>query len=232
MKAGLLRAVPPLAWSAFLAWLWLSGGVARYVGARTSWVVVFGAVALGLVGLSQLLGAFRSRTGRRLRPGEALGALVLLLPVLVVLAAPHAELGAYAASKRTASAPAPSKKVFPPPKSKLTFSDLHYASQFVDQSRSFGAVPGTHVDISGFVTHPSTGARGTFAVTRFYIFCCIADAEAFSAQIDATKLAPSDYPNDQWLHIVGVTALHGRKLIVVASRIGRVPKPSKPYLTP
>jgi len=229
----LVHALPLLAWSGFLAWLWLSGSVVRYVGPRTSWVVPFGAVVLGLVGLAQLFALCRRRhPDGRLRRSEALGALVLVLPVIAVLAAPTAELGAYAARKKAPLPPARSASGRSAPiKHTLTMSDLQYATQYDDNARSVGAVAGTHVDIAGFVTHPNGGPTGTFAVTRFFIWCCIADAKAYSAQIDARDLRRSSYPDNTWLRVVGTTAQRGRRLIVEATAVTQIPRPRSPYLT-
>jgi uncharacterized repeat protein (TIGR03943 family) len=229
----LVQALPPIAWSGFLAWLWLSGSVVRYVGARTSWVVPFGAVVLGLVGLAQLL---RLRGHRQvaggLRRSDLFGALVLVLPILAVLAAPTAELGAYAARQKAPLPPTQSTaRRAVPVKHELSMSDLHYATQYDDTASTVGAVPGTRVDIAGFVTHPSSGRPGTFAVTRFVIWCCIADAKAYSAQVDAKGLRRFAYRDNVWVRVIGTTAQRGRRLIVRASTVTRIPRPRSPYLT-
>jgi uncharacterized repeat protein (TIGR03943 family) len=218
---ALVRSAPLAAWSAFLSHLWLSGDVVRYVGARTAWIVPVGAVALAAVAVAELSGR------RPLLRSDLTGAAVLTLPLLAVALTPDAELGAWAAKRRAPHPPpAAAGRPSPPVKHHLSIKDLHYATQYDDTARSLGVVAGTRVDVTGFVTHPARRPAGTFAVTRFVIWCCLADAEAFSAEVDGGR----DYPDDTWLHVTGRTARHGRRMVVAATRVVRVPRPSSPYL--
>lgn len=229
MRGDLVRPLALLAWSGFLFHLWFSGEHVRYVGVRTWWVVPFGAIALGLAGVAALV-SWRKREA----PGFTLvGAAILIFPVAVaVVAAPHA-LGSYAASRKAPPPLAPhAQQNVPVKRSGLTMKDLQYATQYDDNARAFGVVPGTKAEALGFVTHPKGEPPSTFALTRFYIWCCVADAEPFSAQIDATALPRSDYPDDTWLRVDGVTRQRGRRIVLVARTIESVDRPKNPYLYP
>jgi putative membrane protein len=114
---------------------------------------------------------------------------------------------------------------------KPTITGLHYATQYDDTAWGMGIKAGMDVDVSGFVTHPRGSRAGTFAVTRFVISCCVADARAYSAQLDARKLQPSSYADNTWLRVVGRTVTRGHRLLVLPSRIERIPAPKSPYLS-
>lgn len=230
MRGDLVRPLALLAWSGFLFHLWLSGEHVRYVGSKTWWVVPFGAIALGLVGVASLL-SWRKRAAPRFTVG---GAGILIFPVAVAVLAAPPVLGAYAASRK---APPPlvrraQQQTVPVKRTGLTMKDLQYATQYDDNARAFGVVPGTKAEALGFVTHPKGTPPRTFAVTRFYIWCCTADAEPFSAQIDATKLPLADYRDDTWLRVEGVTRQRGRRIVLVARAVQTVDRPKNPYLYP
>ena len=59
----ILRLSTLLVWSGFLTWLMVSGEVYRYIGARTRWVVVFGALILALAALAQAWAILLTRAG-------------------------------------------------------------------------------------------------------------------------------------------------------------------------
>jgi hypothetical protein len=71
-----LRGVGLLAWAVFFDYLWLSGRSADYVGPRTTWVVVFGAITLTAASLLYLSGALTRANSERPSARE-LGLLVI-----------------------------------------------------------------------------------------------------------------------------------------------------------
>jgi uncharacterized repeat protein (TIGR03943 family) len=222
--AGPLQVLVALTWSAFLFRLWWSGDLVRYVGSLTAWVVPAGAVIFALVAIAS---AVRIRDAR---PGSWSAPLLLMAPLAFVALAPSAELGAYAAAKKLAPAPpVASAKPAPLKKGPLGVYDLHYVTQVDDAAAAMGIAPGMRVDVTGFVSHPKGNAHGTFAITRFVILCCIADAEAYQAQVDASGLARSDYEDDTWLRVQGTVAVSGKRLVVRASRVEEVQQPRDPY---
>ena len=232
MRLGLslLQTAALLAWSGFLLHLWLSGDLTRYVGARTEWVVPFGAVALGLAAFGSLVSIRRSHGRPSL--AQALAPAIVLIPLVAVALAPSAELGAYAAAKKfpppppVAAASAPLHHVVHPKQGKLTFMDLQTATQYDDTAWSVGVVAGMPVDLTGFVTHPKGSPPGTFGLTRFVIWCCLADALADTAQVKSS----ADYPDDTWLHVRGETRKNAKRIVVVPATVDRVGKPSDPYM--
>ena len=223
----LLRGGVLLVWAAFLAFLWFSGEVSRYLGPRTYWVVIFGFVALGAAGLGHLVTA-RSSEPRRIDLREVAGMLVLLSPLLAIALVPNAGLGALAASRKSASGVGAGAAFAPAPESddEISFIHIQYASESDEYAASAGIAEGLEVDLVGFV---SEADEGNYELTRFYVSCCAADAIPYSASIHAGDRA-TGYREDQWLRVRGRLVDAGGEWAVEPVMIGPVPAPDDPYL--
>ena len=220
MSDRVLRGVVLTAWGAFFIWLLVSGEVYRYIGPRTQWVVVFGAIALGAVAL-----AFWFRPAHHER-GNAIGAMVMLLPIVAVLLVPKPSLGSLAASRKLSGGPVVSLQPQPlGPGEEVSFPEIEYASESSEYAAINGITDGYEVTLTGFVTHPD-GMPGDFALTRFAIFCCAADVVPHSVPVDASR----DYPNDKWLSLTGTLEEREGTFVVVADSIEEVPEPDDPYI--
>lgn len=217
MNERLLRGVVLAAWGAFFVWLLVSGEVLRYIGPRTQWVVVFGAVALAIAALGFWL-------TRSENAGGALGVAAMLLPIVAVIVVPEPSLGSLAASRKISGGPVVSLQPQPlGPGDEVSFPEIEYASQSDEYAATNGIVEGFEVELTGFVTESEAG---DFALTRFSIFCCAADVVPHSVDVDAAD----DYPSDTWLTVEGVLEERDGKLIVVATNIEEIPEPDDPYL--
>lgn len=223
-----LRAVVLTAWTAFFAWLWFSGEMTRYLGPRTYWVVVFGAVSLGAAALAHLM-TLRGNGPRRVRRSDVSGAAILVLPLVAVLLVPDAQLGAQAASRKRSAGgfAAASLLPLPEPDGEISFIDIHYAAESSEYAASAGVVAGVEVELVGFVT-PSLQQSGQFSLTRFYVSCCAADAIPYSADITASE--PLDHPEDTWLRVRGHLVEEEGHLLVEAADVKVVEAPRDPYL--
>jgi uncharacterized repeat protein (TIGR03943 family) len=220
MNERALRGVVLAAWGAFFVWLLVSGEVLRYIGPRTQWVVVFGAVSLVVAAI----GFWFSRKDDA--SGSALGVAVLLLPIVAVLVVPKPSLGSLAASRKISGGPVVSLQPQPlGPGDDVSFPEIEYASESQEYAATNGIVEGFEVELTGFVTHPEDGTAD-FALTRFSIFCCAADVVPHSVEIDADRV----YPSDTWLTVDGVLEERGGTLVIVASSIEEIPEPEDPYL--
>jgi uncharacterized repeat protein (TIGR03943 family) len=212
-----------LAWGIFFLVLWLTGADRRYIGARTHWIVPFGAVALLVVALLSRRAA--SRASLTVRVGIGLGCL--LAPVLAVLLVPHAQLGAYAASHKSRDL---FPRVAPRPTAKpeaVSFLDIKLA----EKDRGFALAahihPGVRVRLLGIVT--STRPH-EFDLARFYVTCCVADAVPVGVVVDAHGVR-ARVARDEWLTATGLLAKHGSHYVVVADAIRKARAPSNPYLS-
>ncbi len=223
-----LRGAVLAVWAGFFLWLALSGEVTRYLGPRTYWVVWFGTAVLALAAFSH---AFSLRTGNkeRVRRSDVAGAVLLMVPLIALIAVPSPELGALAAGRKstglsTFAASAPSAANAIP--GKLEFAEIHYASESAEYAAAIGAREGTEVELLGFVTHPKRAPEGTFALTRFYISCCAADAIPYSVFVRASD----DYDDDVWLHVEGRLGMIGDRFVVEPNDIATTDEPKNPYL--
>ena len=218
MNERILRGVVLAAWGAFFVWLLVSGEVLRYIGPRTQWVVVFGAVALILVAAGFWMSRAKQQAG-------ALGVAVLLLPIVAVIVVPKPSLGSLAASRKLSGGPVVSLQPQPlEPGDEVSVPEIEYASESSEYAAENGIVTGLEVELTGFVTE-SDGA-GDFDLTRFAIFCCAADVVPHSVPVDADR----SYPADQWLTVSGVLEERDGTLVVVASSVEEIPEPQDPYL--
>jgi uncharacterized repeat protein (TIGR03943 family) len=218
IDARVARLAVVAAWAALFVALWATGASSRYLGARTQWLVPFGAVTLvGALALA-LLGP---RRGGRLRAGEGLGLFLLCVPLVGALLVPHAELGAYAASHKS-SGFFPAVKPKPPATPRdVTLLDVKVAQRDDLYALASHIHPGTRVDVVGVVTH--AGAR-EFSLTRFYVTCCIADAQPLTIGVRSSANPRAD----EWVRVVGTLT---RDWALAADRVARVAKPGEPYLS-
>lgn len=229
-----VRAVAMGVWSLTFAWLWVSGEMTRFLGPRTYWVAPFGMLVLGGAATVTASGARRSGEQESLSLPDGLRLGVLVLPLLALLAAPDAQLGSQAAANKSPSgilaggaAAAPGALGDGP----IGFRDVHYAGQSESYAAERGIGDGTGVRLTGFVTHPPGIQPGFFALTRFYVSCCAADAIPYSVTVDPPgPVTPSAYPDDRWLEIRGRLWRSEAGYTLTPHSIRRVKTPADPYL--
>ena len=233
MRPAILRLVTLVIWCGFFLWLTLSGEVFRYVGPRTRWVVVFGAVIVGLAAFFQARSVASSRSADRGRasPGEKIGVAALLAPIAIVMMIPKPTLGSEAAARKRSSGFVGSVGSFAPvpqPGEDISFPEINLASESDEYAAAVGIADGTKVRLTGFITHPEGGPPGTFALTRFATFCCAADAVPYSVTVDAENA--SDPPDDTWLTVSGVLVGESGEFVLQPERITKSREPQNPYV--
>lgn len=221
MNERAMRGVVLASWAAFFVWLLVSGEVLRYIGPRTQWVVVFGAVALALAAICYWLA--RDERGSA---GSVVGVAVLLLPILAVMVVPKPSLGSLAASRKMSGGPVVSLQPQPlAPGEEISFPEIEYASESTEYAATSGITDGLAVELTGFVTS-TDDENADFALTRFSIFCCAADVVPHSVGVVAER----DYPDDVWLTVRGTLADKDGTFVLVADTIEEIPEPRDPYL--
>ena len=219
-------------WAAFFVVLWWSGTADRYLGARTQWIVPFGAVALVLASFMYGYGYLRARRrGPALTLREATSLFALLVPLAAILLVPHAALGSFAAARKGGVTFPLARPAAPSTPSQVSFLDIRIAEGDRDFAAEAGIRDGVQVRLLGFVTRSKDVPPGTFEVARFYIACCIADAEAVGVPIDGRALGKSTLRHDTWLQVTGSLVRRGKRFVVEAERIEPVSTPKQPYLS-
>lgn len=232
LGSKLLRLSTLLVWSGFLTWLMISGEVYRYIGARTRWVVVFGALLLALAALAQARAVFSHKAVAgpgRVSRADILGVATLLTPIAIIGIIPTPMLGSEMASRKAGNSVSAASTFapVPDPRGDVSFSAINYASESPEYAAALGIAPGYEVTLTGFVTHPDKGQKGTFALTRFATFCCAADAVPYSVTVRARD---ADYPDDTWLTISGFLVNERGEFVLRSEHIIRTKEPENPYL--
>lgn len=229
-RRRLARGLTLACWAGFFAWLHLSGEKTRYLGPRTYWVVVFGAVVLGAAAVAHLL-TLRTAAPRRVERADAYALATLLLPLLVVAAVPSAQLGALAASRKTSGAGAAAVGAIAPPApdadAPVSFVDVHYASESDSYAAAAGIAEGMEIELTGFVTHPEGLPAGTLGLTRFQVSCCAADAVPYTVPV---ALDPGSRRDDEWLRVRGNLVVRAGVFLLEPVEVVAVDAPSDPYL--
>ena len=219
-------------WAVFFVVLWWSGTGDRYLGSRTQWIVPFGAVALVLASLTYGYGYLRARRrGPALTLREATSLFALLVPLAAVLLVPHAALGSFAAARKGGVTFPLARPAAPSTPSQASFLDIRIAEGDSEFAADAGIREGVQVRLLGFVTRSKDVPAGTFELARFYVACCIADAEAVGVPIDAGALGRGRFAHDTWLEVSGSLERRGKRFVVEAKRVERVPTPKQPYLS-
>jgi uncharacterized repeat protein (TIGR03943 family) len=214
-------------WAVFFLVLWASGTAGRYLGPRTQWIVPFGAVVLALATIAYGYGYLRARrSGPSLTLREAASLFALLVPLAAVSLVPHAALGSYAASRKGGISFAFVRPHAPAKPSEASFLDIRIADGDRDFAAQAGIRPGVRVRLLGFVVGSKDVPSGTFELARFYIACCIADAEAVGVPVGGRGYKPNT-----WVEVTGSLAKRGKRFVVVPDKVIRVRAPEQPYLS-
>jgi uncharacterized repeat protein (TIGR03943 family) len=218
------------AWAALFWFLLLTGRDNLYLSTRTNWVVPVGAVLLTGAALGRLASA-RVRGLEPLRRREAwiLGAMVL--PVVLVVALPPAVLGSFSAGKRAGfTASGIATPLGDIGTGQLTLIDVAAAQTTKEGETALAERAGEQVAFVGFVTRYADTPADEFLLTRYIITCCVADATI--AQVRVVNVPPGAFQTNQWVEVKGTIYPLGREVIVNASQVTSVARPSHPYLTP
>jgi putative membrane protein len=220
-------------WAGFLAWLWLSDQVLRYLGPRTSWVVTFGAITLSVVTLAYARSSTGAADARRAISGrETAGLLAMLTPILLALMLSGSSLGALAASKKLTTRGVDLASLAESLSNGATdvdFLQIKAAGDDPEAGDTLGLSPGRQVNLTGFVMKAGNSPSAPFTLGRFYITCCVADAIPIGVTVDPT-LAEGGFSKDTWLDVTGALDKKGDRYVVDAERIEKVPEPDNPYL--
>jgi uncharacterized repeat protein (TIGR03943 family) len=215
-------------------WLGLTDAALAYVrGALRPPLVASGVVLLVLAGVAA---SRRGSAPGGHDHGAPRSGWLLALPVLVLLLAAPPALGSFAASRQAGSAAQAGDPggAFPPLPEPVGGAVPIPVSEFVtralyDKDRS---LQGVRVRLLGFAA-PREG--GGYLLTRFNLFCCAADGEAYQLEVRGDR---SQRQADQWLvvegrwlpqKVYGEIAPSGVRPVLVADSVTPVRPPADRY---
>jgi putative membrane protein len=218
------------AWAALFWVLWLTGREALFLSSRTDWVVPIAAVLLSAATVGRLASARTSRP-QPLSVRDLWIAGALVVPVVLLLAAPPATLGSFSATKRTAFTGvgfATSNAEIG--EGALTLVDVAARIQSAENERALVARAGEQVRFVGFVSRRDGTPADEIFLTRYVVTCCVADAMV--AQVRVVNVTPGLVEEEDWVEVSGTIYPVGPEVLVAASEIRKVDTPEHPYLTP
>jgi uncharacterized repeat protein (TIGR03943 family) len=218
------------AWATLFWFLWLTGRDAFYLSTRTMWVVPVAAILLTAATIGRLVTA-RTATIEPLERKELAIMAAMVVPVLLVMILPQATLGTFSAGKRAGFAGSGiSSSAGDIGSGALTLIDVAAAQTTPDGEKALAQRAGERVTFVGFVTRYGDTPADEFLLTRYVVTCCVADATV--AQVRVVNVTPGAFEDNDWVDVTGTIYPLGREVIVNASTITGVTRPSKPYLTP
>jgi uncharacterized repeat protein (TIGR03943 family) len=226
-----LRGTGLVAWAAFFDYLWLSGRSVDYVGPRTTWVVVFGAIALTGASILYVSGLLTRDEATRPTAKE-LGRLVIILsPIALAATAPSVTLGAQAVDQKRTADGATSLARLEAYDGTVRLYELAAAAYNPQWAADRGITAGMRVEFDGFVSKKRDD--GTLELSRFLASCCAADAMPYSVDIVVPSGAAGVEKN-QWLLVRGEVAKKAngkRGFEVIADDMEPIDRPIDAYGT-
>jgi uncharacterized repeat protein (TIGR03943 family) len=254
-NTALGRAALLLVSAALIAKLFAAGDMVKYIAPALDPLTALTGLVLGLMGVMEGWRALRSNPPRHAAEGAraprehghgpagtletalegGLTYAFVLLPLVLGLAVAPRALGTSALGgervTRLLLTFAPGSPPAPrPPKPDEPMDDigplLAYLRRVAD-----GSI-GQPVRVTGLVMRSDALGAGEFALLRYAIAHCVADARPVALLVVATTL--TDVRTDQWVEIEGEVASREREgdrlVTIVAHRITPVEEPRNPYL--
>ncbi|MDP9223899.1 MAG: TIGR03943 family protein [Actinomycetota bacterium] len=216
-------------WASLFWFLIFSGRESLYLGARTRWLIPVGAVVLSVAAAGRIVAA-RVSVAEPLSRSQAWRAALLLLPLVIVVALPPAALGSFALDRRSdliGGGFAGSADVSRGP---ITLIDVASALGSPAAMRSLVRRAGSRVTFMGFVSRTPGMAADQFELTRFVITCCVADA--LSVQVHVVDAPPGRFSPNDWVEVTGNLYPLNNEVLVAASSVIPITRPTHPYLSP
>jgi uncharacterized repeat protein (TIGR03943 family) len=185
-------------------------------------------VVLAAVSVTMLVAGLRSneRWEPARTPVALVSALLVLAPLVVAFAFQPQPLGSSSLQDDNAPRAFSQSMGSAPPTQRNLYQ---WAYEFA-QSNPAGLL-GQPVDVVGFVYHPKEAPADQFAVARFVVACCVADATGYKLPVRwAAQVA---LKTDAWIHVRGaVRAGPDGALFVDASAVDPIDAPANPYIYP
>jgi len=249
-KGDLLKLIVLVAWSLFLLWIYFSGRIGLYVKENYAFLTLIGGLLLLPMAFIQLKNLRTDEKNGKKKKKKAecdhihfefqlkdgLICAIFVLPVILGLVVTPQGLNSYAASKRGVQLKSPVPKTSAPKKqtkkgtsdyNELNLLDLLMAAR--DDPKQ---LENKTISTIGFVYKGETIAPNSFALLRFVITCCAADAQPIGVLVESEET--SQFESDQWVRVRGTVQLKekaGEKmLVIIADTVNSISKPKDQYL--
>ena len=219
------------AWAGMFWFLFFSGRWSLYLSTRTSWLVPVGAVLMSVAALGRFASARVQHDPEPLGTRRTWTVGLLVFTVVIILALPPAALNSYAVGRRSGFVGAGvSTSAGDIATGSLTLIDVAAAQTTSAGLDALEARAGEVVSFEGFVMRFADTPPDEILLTRYIITCCVADATI--AQVRIVDVPAGTFQQDQWVRVTGRIYPLGREVIVDATDVAGIPRPSRPYLYP
>jgi putative membrane protein len=226
VQAGVL-----LAWLGTYLWLLAGNRYQEYLAPALRPLLVGALVVLAVLSIAAMLPAARAQHSARGVTIWVRG-VIMILPLLYMGASHNYALDSYAAGKRSLGATRiPGNAIIrrARPASHQLGGELTITEILADRDRQVGQ----HVITEGMVFRGKDVPPGCFALFRFVITCCAADAQP--AAVLVSYPSPERLESDEWLRVEGRLTLKEvdgeAAACIEADRVTPIPPPKNPFLT-
>lgn len=227
-RRRLLAGMVLTAWASLFWFVLLTGRTGLYLSTRTAWLIPTGAAILAFAAAGRLASS-RSADPPPIRRIDLRGAVLLVVPVVVLLALPASALGAFALGRRPVfgvGATAPSGGISA---GTLSMVDIARAQATKQDLAALQQRAGETVVMDGFVATQPGEPSGEFFLSRFIITCCVADAT--ETQVRVVDVPAGSARLNAWVQVTGRIYPLGSQVIIDATGVKPIPRPASPYLT-
>ena len=224
----LLAGLVLTAWASLFWFVLLTGRTGLYLSTRTAWLIPTGAVILGFAAAGRLASC-RSADPPPIRRGDLRGAVLLVVPVVVLLALPASALGTFALGRRPVFGVGGTAPTGGISAGTLSMVDIARAQATKQDLAALQQRAGETVVMDGFVATQPGEPSGEFFLSRFIITCCVADAT--ETQVRVVDVPAGSAQANAWVQVTGRIYPLGSQVIIDATGVKPIPRPANPYLT-
>jgi uncharacterized repeat protein (TIGR03943 family) len=229
-----------LGFAALIGKLFVTGQITRYMAPALDPLTALAGIVMGVMGVVGLASGARGdeHHAHAADPWErALTIMLVILPIALGLLVTPRALGAGALGGERvtrlllAYAPGPLLAAdASPPAPSRPIADTADVVAYLQQAGVSGA--GQRVRATGLAVSAETLGAGEFALLRYAIAHCVADARPLVLLVAAS--AERAAATDQWVEVEGVLSIterDGARLVTIkADRTRPIPEPPNPYL--
>lgn len=248
---SVLRLLILATWSIFLLWTYFSGRVRMYIKIDYTFLTLIGGFLLLPMAFVQIKNLI-AKEGHKAKAKDKTkcchhdhnsfslkdGVIytIFLLPIVLGLIVTPQGLDSFAASKRGVDLESPISKSTametPQRKKTSSYNELNLLDLLTTAENDEKKIMGKAISTIGFVYKDENMSDDSFALLRFVITCCAADAQPIGVMVESENI--SYLENDQWVRVNGIVQIKEKEgervLTIIADDVDSIPKPKEQYL--